>query len=583
MNRPKLVFNERALKSLIFIWIVSYCSILLTIQNALAQEDILDFVPAETPYLMRYHADDRITQLMELSVADSISEKQIIQEYKPLIRMYALLIRDLVIHVGTRSEAKLGLRPINQLQLGVYGLGIWPVITVSMSDSDRVKRWIATLAQKSGLTYESHDKIIRFKVKVHPSIPGSFVLTFSGDKWAHFAYVPEVFSQEMIPYLTGDKAPKISMSKAHTFNTWTQEAGVSPTSAIWIGIERITQTLLGHGKGINNRLRWFDDSLTQSISKDCVQELIEMSAQIPYVVSGERLHDSHNEYHSRVMFKFSDPLAKIFETLSSEGLYLTPTKNTFINGAISLDMRAIFDVVQQLLNGRLQKPFKCDVLLKAGLTSQQLQKVSAQLTLAPSFINDINGMSFSVYDIEPNPKGIAIISVNDLSNLINIFKSMNPNFSQIQLPKIGEGPKKIQGLPTPSQVDLQVELQPNALGISVGEGMTQIVSQILKNPPSKNPPTLSVGYHLGRLTEAISNFLNKAKQAAHKIKEIKYQREVQLAKMKGLPPPLPPKDETDSSGSALGMKIGAFQNSLRFTKQGLELNITLKLHQILKK
>ena len=70
-----------------------------------------------------------------------------------------------------------------------------------------------------------------------------------------------------------------------------------------------------------------------------------------------------------------------------------------------LNLRAMIDVVQQLLNGRLHKPFKCDVLLKARLTSQQLQKVAAQLLMDPTFINDINGMNFSAYDIEPNPKG----------------------------------------------------------------------------------------------------------------------------------------------------------------------------------
>ena len=78
---------------------------------------------------------------------------------------------------------------------------------------------------------------------------------------------------------------------------------------------------------------------------------------------------------------------------------------------------------------------------------------------------------------------------------------MNPNFSQLQLPKIGEGPKVFRGLPTPSQVDFQVEVQPNVLVISVGEGMAQIVSQILKNPPNKTPPVLSVGYHLGLMLE----------------------------------------------------------------------------------
>ena len=563
--------------TLALISLIVLISLGLNLKTAEAQETLLDLIPAETPYLLYYQPDEQMIKMMKKIPASEFSEEEILSETEPVKRMWGLLSRDLAYFLSGSTDRDLGLTAVNQLRLSVYGLGIWPVFTASVADPDRVKSWIITTAQSAGVSYEMQGELIRFKMSVSPAVPGSLALAFSGSKWVKIAFVPQAFDAEMIPYLTGAKSPRVSMRRARMFNSWTQKAHVKFNSAVWIGIERLTKTILGQGMGLNKKLGWIDDSIAKSLSPACTQEVIELFHHVPYLTFGAPSQNDSDLFRGRVVLKFSDQVARVLKTLSTEGVYLSPVDDALVNLTWSLNLRALIEAAQQLLQALIARPFKCEPIVNAGLTTQRLQAIAAKLMMVPPLVHRIKGLSFTAYDLDPKPRGMLIVSVDQISDVLTMLKSVNPQLSQLQLPAMGAGPQEVTGIPIPPQVELQAELRTHALGFSFGADTTPAVSELLKRPPSSNPPVLSFGYHLGHLIKMITSYLDKVHKTTRKLEEAKYQEQVELAKMKGEAPPPPPQysDPSTSFDQFKMIEIGALQISFSFTDVGLTIDSSI--------
>jgi hypothetical protein len=566
-----------------FVYLGYFCLIssmfLHSVTEARAEESFLDFVPAETPYLINYKIGESLVKFLPKKIKVP-AEDEIMKDKDAGMRLSGLLFRDLIIHFKEGSLTKLGLTKLKDLELGVHGLGIWPVLSLSVQSQSALTKWIVKSAKKAGVKPQQDGKSLIIPTQFDANFKSSIAISFIGSHWVNIAIIPTVFSKKMLPYLNGKASPKTSMATSKQLSTWAKEVGGSEQQLSFIGFKRILQTLLGRGEGLNNQFSWIDDSITKSISEPCMDEYIEVLSTMPYLVSALKEGDPSGSYEGKTLLKLSNTVAKVAQSFMPKSMYLGSQSGTIGSLSFGLNIRKAIEGVQALLQYRIQNPFKCHHLIKVGLDPQKLQMMSSQLMMIPPFIYDVHGISINAYNIDKNePKASVILSAKNVVNLLNIAKSMNPSFAQIQIPKVGAGPQKLEGIPTPPNINLMIQLEKNALGLSIGAEQTKKLSTILKTDGDTNPGFYKMSYDLGQIMDKFYGYLKASKAAVKTAEKQRYKTQVELAKAEGTEPPPPPKvDDNEGQMEMLqNMNFGLVQFTVYFTKEGLELTFQTNL------
>jgi hypothetical protein len=568
-------------KPFVYLSYLCFVSLMLfqTVTEARAKKSFLDFVPAETPYLINYKIGESLAKFLPKKIKVPV-EDEIMKDKDSGMRMSGLLFRDFIIHFKEDSLAELGLTKLKDLELGVHGLGIWPVLSLSVQSQSAFTKWIVKSAKKAGVKPQQDGKSLIIPTQFDSNFKSSIAISFIGSHWVNIAIIPTVFSKKMLPYLNGQVSPKTSMAASKQLLTWAKEVDGSEQHLSFIGFKRIAKTLLGRGEGLNNQFSWIDDSITKSISEPCMDEYIEVLNAMPYLVSGLQEGDQSGSYEGKTLLKLSNTVAKVAQSFMPKSLYLGSLDGSLGSVSFGLNIRKAIEGVQSLLQYRIQNPFTCHHLIKVGLDPQKLQMMSSQLMMIPPFIYDVYGISINAYNIDKKePKGTVILSAKNVVNLLNIAKSMNPSFAKIKIPKVGTGPQKLEGVPAPPSINLMIQLEKNALGLSIGAEQTKELSTILKTDGETNPSFYRMSYDLGLIMDKFYSYLKASKAAVQTAEKQRYKTQVELAKAEGTEPPPPPKFDDDEEQMEMlqNMNFGLVKFAVYFTKEGLELTFQTNL------
>ena len=544
-----------------------------------AKNSFLEFVPAETPYLASLEMDDHVKQWMSKDFP-ILDEAEILMDPNRASRMLGLLAKDLLTHLGDDTTPSLGLPNVTNMKVGLHGLGIWPVLSFALSNQVEFTKWIARSAKKAGLSAQRAGKALVFAIEGSSDLPSAIVVSFPRPNWVSVAFVPDAHRDGMLPYLTGEKSPKVSMERAKMFASWTKEAELSSSYSIYFGIDRFVKSLLGQGLGLNKRFHWINDQLVQSVPPSCIPEYLEIVSAAPYLLAGQARQQPADQFNGKMVWRFSEQVAKVTQSFAAEESYVTPSTDGLVSFSLSMNIKAIIQGIQSFLQYRIQNPYTCPHLAKLGANPQELQMASSKLMLTPPFLFDLRGVSGTLTDIGSVPSGMAAISSKNMMTLIMVAKSMmNPQAAQIKFPPVDGGPQKLEGLPLPPAVEVTAEMKKDALGLSIGSAHIQKVSELLKSEPRKDPPFFEVIYDVSKLLDAAEEYRNMAIQAQKQAQAAQYAREVEMAKARGEePPPFQGVEEEANPIQMLrDMKMGQLSYSTEFTGLGLEMTFSLDM------
>ena len=546
---------------------------------AQAEEHFLETVPAETSYLAYFELNQENAKLIPKTLP-ILSEEEAMRGQSDGSKMLNLIMRDLMIHYRDHSLSSLGLPPLSQFTVGVYGLGLWPVLSLTIAKQATFTQWIAKTAKRAGLTPKVEGSALVFHI-ADSKQPAELVIAFSSPHRVNVSFMPTLFKDKMLPYLTGKQKPAVSMQRAKMFKSWAREAQLSPTNAMFISLERIAKTLLGRGIGVNKAFPWINNQVVDAVPKSCVKEYLEMISHAPLLIMGRDVNQSANQYTGRAVWKFSKTLAEVTKAFMKESAYIIPNEDSLFSFSLNIDLKAIITALQSFIQTRIQTPYTCPHL-SAISQPQKLQMFSSQMMMIPPFIFDVSGFSVSVSQLQPTPKGSVIINAKNIINLLNILKSMKPQASQIVIPKAGEGPQKLEGLPNPAPFDIMIELKKDALGLSVGPDHTQKVSTLLSSAPNAAPPLYAIQYNINLIIDSFKKYIQRVKETSKSATQAAYESQVELAKANGSEPPPPPAPEEDSTPEFIqaltDINLGQSTMKMKFTAIGLESSFSIQVN-----
>lgn len=537
-------------------------SSMCVLSKAQAKDTFLDLVPSETPYFVNYKLNSQLLSMVPKQLPKL--ESRLSETAPARKKLITLLLNDFISHYNEQKLAKLGLRNLKDFHIGIYGLGLWPVVNFTVKDQAQFTRWLVRNTKKAGIQVSKAGNSLKFEV----SSKFSLILSYVSKSWLNLALVPKLFTSDMLPYLKGVKKPKSNVVNSGKMASWAKEIEVSSDFLFWIDFENIIQTLLNHGQGLNKRFAWFDDQITRATPSSCINDYLELAKALPYSISGTDKSEL-STIKAKSLQRFAPEVAEVTQTFSAQSAYTLTSEDHLIQLSFALNTKAIIEGLKKAFQAKVKKPFICPNLLKVGLGPQKLQMLNSQLMMVRPFIYDLIGLSVLVKSISP-PRAQLVINAKNVINLVGLAK-LNPRLAQIKLPDVGAPAETLHGLPIPPAYKIMAQLRQNTLGLSLGDGEAEDLKAVLDAKPSEQPAIFSISYNLDGIFKLLQEFIDNVQQMQRKVKEINYKHDLEQAKSNGTPLPSPPKfeDKPNPLDSLGAIMKGMLSLTLRFDARGL--------------
>lgn len=542
--------------------LMSVSLLTLPISKAVAKDSMIEFVPAETPYFVHYKLNEYVTSFLpkEIPLSEETSED-----------FMTRLLQDLVRHYNSKNLKALGLNEVTEMEFMLYGLGLWPVATLTLDDSKKFTRWIAKLAKATKTKLTQNGRFLVLSSDRNPNV----TLTLNFVKhWVNIAVVPQVYASQMLKILGDTQAFPSNLKNSGQIEAWKQEIKSGQSGLAFVSFEKLTQILLKRGKGFNRSFAWLDDRPTQLVPPSCVDDYLSLIQSFPYMIAGFHVVDSmHSE--GQVLFKFSSALAQVTQNFTPKEAYKLKQKDELMSLSLGLNIKGIIDGIRTFVQARLEQPYTCPHLAQGMLAPEKLQMLSSQLMMIPPFIYDVQGISFSLNQVQPEPEAMAVIHAKNISSLLTILKSMVPQLANLVLPKVDAKPQVLSGLPLPPKLAVKAEMKADAFGLSIGSNQTNKLSALLASGAKKSNTLLYISYNMQRLFKLMSNSITSLQTFQQKSKEASYRIEVEQAKANGMPIPKKPSFKTAPNPlDFLGnIYSGQLVMKLGFNDQGLYMAV----------
>lgn len=524
-----------------------------------AGQELLSFIPADTPYIyasLQTTADLAITQRV-LKMLDPLLT-QVEDEMK---KVRAELdpkddVEKMIIALSDEFFDKLSVEGFKQLGISlapryaIYGVGVLPVFRIELGDAalflamlERVegktnlKSFSATLGEQRYYRIEDDEITVAFGVA-----QGALVLTGG----------PAKAMPTVLPIAFGQEKPAESLANSKKWAQFSQEGGYLSFGAGYLDVELVRQFVTGEATGLNQKIRGLLDLPPVELDETCNREIKGLVAQVPRLSAG---YTTLNDQQMSMRFRFDlEPsLAKSLSKFNAPVPGLGTIHEALVSFGVGVNLPAILDFAQERLKALQAEPFKCalltDINEELGELATELPQMRAQM---PAFVEGLKGFnlvaeSFEMVDDMPkNVRGYAILALDNPETLLAMAQGFVPQLAQFKL--------AADGTPAPLPADLLppdlgiafAALGEKAIAVSLGKGSEERLARALKAAPEKDPPLLAGGYDMKRFSQLMG-------------------KQGQLA------------DDERALFEALSQLFGQVQYALRFTEQGAELTMDMRL------
>lgn len=489
--------------------------------------DLLEVIPAETSYMFRFQGSKHAPTLEEsgldlnffLEVLRSmpVSPDPHAQFFKGAFEELLKLYQE-----GKISEV--GLR-FDDIQVGIYGVGLWPVASVSLSDSTLFKKWLFKRLDEGNIKLTSwRDRADTYDLNCDPK--GKLTCLFSlsdGRLSAGFTLNP--YAAQFADLMTGVKRPQESLKQSNFVTALAQNANASTHTASFVSFQRVVKTLLDQGSGLNKSLLPQKLNLASQLQPECVEEYLSIVGLMPDIYLGQEEYQVGQPMTSKVLWRFKGGLADASATLSAQDLYRVSDARSLFSLGFSMNIPMLIQAVQKLMQGMIQSPYTCPHLSQGPLASEKLQQGLMVTQMVPPFARNLRGVSFSLLGVQlnqgkpPQADALVIITSAQAPMLLQFLKGAGKEFKDFVVPKVGAPASPLEGLKLPPPLQgLKIKLTQDAIGVALGERAVKELEVALKTPNAGAQPTLRVHYRMSDLLALIKQGLQmfnpKADQAA---------------------------------------------------------------------
>ena len=468
----------------------------------------LAFVPADTPYVFAniepfpaaitarwMQQFDVVARLWQSQIAQGIRKLEQTQPDADELKWLRAVNAELEGKTMTQVFDTLGYDL--QGRFALYGVGLVPVMRISLADPDKFKAFITRLEQQVGSAFprgtvagQEYFNLVAPEGKLRGILAlqqRQLVLTLA-----------PTGNDDAVAELLGLQRPAKSLGAAGTLNALNRQFGYLANGSGYFDTRALLAQLSAPATPLETAFLTALDIQKPVIDPTCSAEYAAMASAVPRLSFGyTRLDAQHMDMVSRL--ETNAAIAADLRTLRAPMPGLDKTADSPFNFGLSLKLAALPPLVNKWASAIAAAPWQCEALkgLNESAAQSQLQLTNPMVFgAAPVF----EGLHLIATRVElksmaekPDFAGKLLIGSPNPAALLGMAKSFAPPLASVQLAPDG----KVQALPAlpdmPADMPAFAAIGKNVLALAVGAGEDKDLADYLSADPAQQP-LLVLGY-----------------------------------------------------------------------------------------
>ncbi|MDW5377134.1 hypothetical protein R6258_09435 [Halomonas sp. HP20-15] len=467
-----------------------------------AAEAPLAHVPADTPFLFASleTADEKTLEAAmassNASLATQRSElRQLAEELRnndeaePLANVLEALADELVDKSSYQQVAE---------QIGVdigglsafYGLGLSPVLRLSVSDVERYRAFLDRLAEASGQPFEEQRRgDQQYRRMRFGELPLQLLSAVDGEQ-AVLALAPSELDDATLQRLVGDALPEKSVQDTQRLSKLADDKGYLPYGLGYVDMTRLAKLLTGSEdpmiKAFRSLAEQAEGQTPPPVPASCREDAARLATRMPQLSAGyTTLNAERTEQRFDVALAadITAPFASLVSPVPGLG---ADSLEAPFDLAIALPMNDLRDLLIQQVQHVRSAPFGCPAFAELNGELDELGRQANMLAMPP--FGSLRGMRLVIDEFampeqggQPTIKGSLLVASSDPGGLLAIGQTTLPGLATLAVPSNGEP------TPLPPQLTAMMGGAPawlamtdKALGVATGEGEQAALKTLLQ-------------------------------------------------------------------------------------------------------
>ena len=481
---------------------------------------LLRYVPADTPYIFA------MLDPFPDEVADKLEPKidAILRSHAGMLKT----IRDTALKSaeggGIPNEAAEALDEMGKLlsiegfrgagiqrdsKAVVYGVGLLPVLRMTLSDGDLMDAAIARVEEKAG-------------DGMSVAIIGGQSYRYAGDDEGRLvvavidneivlSIVPTNLPDELLKSVLGLTLPKSSMADSGELQKIIDDNDFLTHSVGLIDFERIVATFLDDQSGVNEELlalMEYDGSVLDDV---CRSEIREMSGIFPRIVTGYS-EMSVDRFVSDTILELRSDIAAGLAALPAPVPGLGSDQGGLLAFGMSVDLLAAREFYTARLDALQADPYECELFadLQEGLEQARTALNQPIPPIVYSFkgflavVEDIEGMDLANNQPPTSADIRVLVATDNAAGLLAMGAMFSPEIAGLDIKPDGK-PVRFESQRLAGAVDAAyVAMTDTALAMSIGQGTEVQLGDMLSAAVNEPHPFASMEMDTARYYEFIS-------------------------------------------------------------------------------
>lgn len=497
-------------------------------KSAMKVDTFLNAIPAETAYFMNFDSNSLPKESVK-TIQDGLGSnqdfrKELAQRAKSTNaneRFAGLVVSALLDNFIANTFNKMGLS--DRPRVTAYGLGLWPVVMLDLKDSAVFQKWLAGVeaTAKISAKTETFEGVTYRLYPIEKQVASIFSIT---EGKAILAIVPTELKAQMLPYILGKKKPSTALNTSKRFKRLTTTYSAKAGNLGFLDTVEVFKTLASQGKGLNKTL--IVEEMSQfNLNAACVTEITQLLETSPLIVAAtSALTETVTE--GEIVWEMSAGLAKDLMSIASTRAG-SGTTSALASVGLAIDSGKLIDLVKKTAAAIAAKPFKCSELLELN---QNLAQMNGQLLFVPPFARAFKALDIVIsgWKVGPNgdfasssPQAHVILSADNAPLVFEALKGLVPMLASLPAMTDNGEPVALNQFPLPPFLKApHIAIGKHAIGISVGEGESQKLKEILASGKTSSAPIVTVSYDLDGFLKLVKALAISNKEADAALKEI---------------------------------------------------------------
>ena len=497
-----------------------------------AEESILQYVPADTPYVLAS------VEPLPDSVMDKLEPK-----IDKVLASYENLLQEAIKAIEAEAEAQLddeqeaaklsavfgelsslmsveGMRNAGfdrNSTAALYGVGLLPVLRITVTDGalfDAALSRIEDRANEKMSVAKIDGSAFRYAEADDLKV---IVATFKTQ--VVITVVPADFDDAQISQVLGLKVPANNIAEAGTLAKIAKEYNYTSNYVGLIDIQKIVNTFAGQASSLDAALLALMDDDAPEWSDVCKAELRELGGVAPRMVMGYRSVDEDGAV-THAALEMRDDLAQGLATLPAAVPGLGGDQGGLMSFGMSLDVQAARDYYEDRLDAIEADPWECPEFaeMQMGLAAgrQALQQPVPPMVYDfkgfLAVINNLEGLDLATSMPPTSIDGRMLLSMDNAPALLAMGAMMSPELAGMNIEPNGEPVPFDMPQMAAIASSVFVALQDDGLALSFGDGMEDGLKGMLNADAEATGTFLSFSMDAGRYYSFIGEAMMLAEQ-----------------------------------------------------------------------